>query len=155
MAFCTECGSNIADGIQFCTNCGKPIKAAKTRVQKSMPPVEEKQTTEAQPKPAPVQAAPVGTPAQITPVNAADQGPPSGSPYAVMSMGDFIIAFIVMSIPVIGLIIGLLWAFGGCKNFNRRNYARAFLVFLIIGVVLGGIIFFSSATMLSGLGLSL
>ena len=27
MAFCSECGTQVADGVQFCTSCGKPIGA--------------------------------------------------------------------------------------------------------------------------------
>lgn len=27
MAFCSECGTQVADGVQFCTACGKPIGA--------------------------------------------------------------------------------------------------------------------------------
>src|SRR5512132_1864227 len=25
MAFCSECGTQVADGVQFCTSCGKPM----------------------------------------------------------------------------------------------------------------------------------
>jgi uncharacterized membrane protein len=27
MAFCSECGTQVADGVQFCTSCGKPMGA--------------------------------------------------------------------------------------------------------------------------------
>ena len=122
MAFCTECGATIADGKQFCTSCGKPMKAAKTRSQKATTA-----TAVAEP-PRPVQAAPVYA--------GGVQGPPQGSPYAVMSTGSYVLASIIMSIPVIGWIIGIIWACGVCKNLNRRNYARSFLIFLLVGLVL-------------------
>jgi len=131
MAFCTECGTNITDGVQFCTNCGKPMKAAKTRSRKPEPAVEAKQTDT-------VVTAPMSASAQ--PADAGNQGPPQESPYAVMSMGSFVLASILMSIPVIGLFICLIWAFGGSKNLNRRNYSRAFLILAAIGLVLGGLI---------------
>jgi uncharacterized membrane protein len=27
MAFCSECGTQVAEGVQFCTSCGKPMGA--------------------------------------------------------------------------------------------------------------------------------
>jgi len=143
MAICTECGKTVADGKKFCTSCGKPMKAAKTRARKT--PVSEKQTAVApKPKPSPKQKpAPVKktaktqntVPAAAASVNTGNQLP-QGNHYAVMSVGSFVLASILMSIPVIGLIICLVWAFGGCKNINKRNYARAFLIFMLIGLVL-------------------
>ena len=126
MAICTECGKTIEDGKKFCTNCGKPVKAAKNRVQKAAPPVRAKQTAASAPKPTPAPKS----------AQAAPAGPPPGSPYAVMSMGSYVLASILMSIPVVGLIISIIWACGVCKNLNKRNYARAFLIFMLIGLVL-------------------
>jgi hypothetical protein len=58
--------------------------------------------------------------------------PPAGSPYAVLSTGGFVGSIILMNIPVIGWLICIIWACGGCKNRNRRNFARANLIFLAI-----------------------
>jgi len=38
---------------------------------------------------------------------------------------------------IIGIIICIVWACGGCKNRNQRNFARAYLIFLAIGAILG------------------
>ncbi|MBQ2802423.1 MAG: hypothetical protein IJF07_00800 [Lachnospiraceae bacterium] len=52
----------------------------------------------------------------------------------------------LFSIPCIGLIVMLVFAFGGAKNVNVRNYARSFLliyaiciVLLVIFMLVGGI----------------
>lgn len=29
MAFCSECGTQVGDGVQFCTSCGKPMGGAR------------------------------------------------------------------------------------------------------------------------------
>ena len=77
--------------------------------------------------------------------------PPPGSSYAVMSVGAYVIASILMSLPVIGLIICIIWAFVSCSNQNRRNYARACFIFMIIGVVFSLVTFLSIAWIASKL----
>ena len=48
-----------------------------------------------------------------------------------MSVGDWIWTLVVMMIPLVGLVMIFLWAFGGHKgNLNRKNYCRALLVLL-------------------------
>ena len=82
---------------------------------------------------APAPAAPMQAPAQgFGSVTQATGEPPEGSPYAVMSTGGFVGSCILMNIPVIGWLICIIWACGGCKNRNRRNFARANLIFLAI-----------------------
>ena len=142
MAFCTECGTNIPDGIQFCTNCGKPMKKAEAPVKTETPVVET--PTVAVPVPSPVApppppaAQPVASPAPVyaQPVNTGEQPPPAGSPYAVMSIGSYIGSSLLMSIPFIGFLICIIWACGGCKNYNRRNFARATLILSLIAVAI-------------------
>lgn len=44
--------------------------------------------------------------------------------------------FLIMCIPVVNLVVLLLWAFGRNGNVNRRNFSRAALVYIAIGIVL-------------------
>ena len=71
--------------------------------------------------------------------------PPPGSSYAVMSVGAYVFASILMSIPFIGLVICIIWAFVSCNNLNKRNFARAYLIFMIIGIVFS-LVFYLSIT---------
>lgn len=53
-----------------------------------------------------------------------------------LSIGDYIVMMIVGGIPLVGLIMMLVWAFGGNTNTNRKNYARAMLIIMAVGIVL-------------------
>jgi len=53
---------------------------------------------------------------------------------AVMSTGSFVLASLIMCIPVVGLIFCIVWACGKCSNLNKRNYARAVLIFMAVGI---------------------
>ena len=78
--------------------------------------------------------------------------PPPGSTYAVMSVGAFVGTSILMSIPLIGLVICIIWAFVNCSNENRRNFARAYFIFIIIGIVFSIIIFIVTTFFAASLG---
>ncbi len=56
--------------------------------------------------------------------------------YKVLSTLSFMGSLILLSIPVMGQLISLVWALGGCMNRNRRNLARAviFLELLLVAV---------------------
>jgi uncharacterized membrane protein len=55
---------------------------------------------------------------------------------AVMSTGAYIGSIILMSIPLVGFILMIVWSFGGTYNLNRRNLARAVLILTVIGIAL-------------------
>lgn len=45
---------------------------------------------------------------------------------------------ILFSIPIIGFIFLLVYALGGTRNINLKNYARSFFcIYALIGIVLG------------------
>jgi len=50
----------------------------------------------------------------------------------IVSMGDWIVTFILSGIPVVGFIMILVWAFGGGAKISKRNYARAALIFAVV-----------------------
>lgn len=60
---------------------------------------------------------------------------------------EFIGYLIILAIPFVNLVVGLIWAFSSKGNINRRNFARAYLVF---SVVAGFILFFVIMAMASG-----
>jgi len=68
---------------------------------------------------------------------------------AVISTVEWFGTLIVLIIPIVGIVIYFVWAFGtGGGNLNRRNYCRAALIMMaisiglsiIFSVALGGII---------------
>lgn len=62
--------------------------------------------------------------------------PGKKSPYAPMSGIGMAVQLFLMSIPVLGLILSILWACGVCRKIARRSLARAWLILLIIGILL-------------------
>jgi heme/copper-type cytochrome/quinol oxidase subunit 2 len=57
-----------------------------------------------------------------------------------MSFGDWIVTMLLLIIPVVNIVLLFIWAFGSKTNINKRNYARANLLFMAIALVLGIII---------------
>jgi len=57
-----------------------------------------------------------------------------GGDTSVMSTKDWVITYLIMMIPCVGIVMAFVWAFSGSGNLNRRNYCRAFLI--IMGVIL-------------------
>lgn len=89
------------------------------------------------PQPAPVypqQPAPAA-PVYQQPVSEPDK-PGKKSKYAPMTSWGMAIQLILMAIPVVGFVLMVIWACGGCRKIARRNLARANLILLIIAIVL-------------------
>ena len=66
--------------------------------------------------------------------------------YKPITMWGYFGYEILFSIPCVGLILLLVFAFGGTKNVNLRNFARSYFCFVILLVVL-----FAIFAMLGGL----
>ena len=153
MTICPACGAQVPEGVRFCTECGKAIEIANTNIPQ-VPnelvyhPVQPINQPNTEPKPVarPVQqTVPISQPIYQTPptyVNNPDQEPPPGSKYAPMSMGSYIGHSILFSIPVIGILACLFFAFAS-GNVNKKNFAKATLVFFIIGLVISVLIYFA------------
>ena len=54
---------------------------------------------------------------------------------AVMTMGEWLITLIVLAIPCVNVIMYFVWAFGN-GNENRKNFCRAGLIVMAVGIVL-------------------
>jgi uncharacterized membrane protein YdbT with pleckstrin-like domain len=61
--------------------------------------------------------------------------------YQPMTIGDWIITFIISYIPIVGLVMLFVWAFGDGTHPSKKTWAQALLIFALIGLVLA-IIFF-------------
>lgn len=94
------------------------------------------------PQPAPYQR-PQSAPTQTAPSQAnqqpiqqmqppAAQKPEKVSPLPVWK---FMGIFILIAIPVVSLIMTLVWSFGSSCNRNTKNFARALLIFKILGLI--------------------
>jgi Na+/phosphate symporter len=55
---------------------------------------------------------------------------------SVVSIGNWIITLILMAIPVVNLIMLFVWAFGSGTSESKANWAKAILIFYLIGLIL-------------------
>ena len=76
--------------------------------------------------------------------------------YQPITVGDWIITFIITCLPVIGLVMLFVWAFGDDTHPNKKTWAKANLILALIVLVLFIILlimFFSFITaMFGGMG---
>ena len=71
-----------------------------------------------------------------------NQNPNYGTNYAApknqstVSIGDWIITLIILCIPLVNLIMLFVWAFGSSTPVSKANWAKAQLIFMLIGFIL-------------------
>lgn len=59
----------------------------------------------------------------------------------VMSVSDWFVTQLLMIIPFVNLILLIVWAVSSTGNRNRANWAKASLIWVVIGIVLYALIF--------------
>ena len=144
--FCTSCGKENADGVAFCTECG--AKAPEITAPKATEAVS--QTAAPKVEATPVQTSPpVKNRTQVSAQQAYNQPistpivtqsvPVADATNKVVSTGAYFGLMFLFAIPVIGFIACIIMAFAP-KNRNIKNFARAILIWTIIGIVLAGIL---------------
>ncbi len=136
MAYCTKCGTQVADGVKFCTSCGTPMGAAQQ-------PQPQPQAAPQQPQPQPQQTYTQQQAQQAYAQQPYTQPQPQYAPVYTeepISTGAYIGIFFLLMLPVINLILLIVWACGGCNKKNKTNLSRALLVWMLIGALIGGII---------------
>ena len=73
----------------------------------------------------------------------------------VLSVGDWMITILITAIPIVGLVMLFVWAFGDGQNQSKANWAKAsliwYLIMFIFVIVIYAIIFaIFGAQILSG-----
>lgn len=120
---CVNCGKNLPDNAKFCGSCGAKISASPQNAQMHQAPHQQMhQQYQAPPQP-PYQA-----------YNSPQPQNQSGG--TVMSVGRYLLTFIIAGIPIIGFILLLVWSFGKGTDQNKKNLSRALLCLLVITAIL-------------------
>ena len=57
-----------------------------------------------------------------------------------MSVGDWFITLLITAIPLVGLIMLFVWAFSGNTNINKANWAKASLLMMVVGIIIGFVV---------------
>ncbi|MDO4285891.1 MAG: hypothetical protein Q4C60_11245 [Eubacteriales bacterium] len=52
-----------------------------------------------------------------------------------ISMGEWMWTLLLMYIPCVNIILALVWAFGSNVPKSKQNFFRAYLVWILIGIV--------------------
>lgn len=116
---CKNCSAQIPDGSKFCTACGHKIVVEPFVASKPQTPPQVQQG----------QAPPYnlnGTQQQTVSKNTALDAP--------LTVLDFFLMSLLSFVPIIGFIFLLIWAFSGNTNINRKNYARAALIWILVSI---------------------
>ena len=58
-----------------------------------------------------------------------------------VTLGEWIVTLIITAIPIVGLVMLFVWAFGDSANQSKKTWAQAYLIFMLVGVILA-ILFF-------------
>ena len=63
-----------------------------------------------------------------------------------MSVKDWLITLLLMAIPIVGIVLLFVYAFGNNENVNKQNWAKAQLIMLaiIFAIVIFCLILFGS-----------
>lgn len=52
-----------------------------------------------------------------------------------VSMGEWLLMFILLAIPCVGLVLAIVWAFSKTEKKSKVNYCKAYLVMMLISLV--------------------
>lgn len=136
----------VADAVTETVEQAKPAVEQPVAPAQPAPQTTPQQVAQPAPQPIPVRPAP-----QQAPQAASQQAPaqPMQNQYyqqpvapqkpekvAPLKTWKFIGMFIITGIPLIGLIMVLVWSFSSAFNKNTKSFARAILIFWIIGLIL-------------------
>ncbi len=66
-----------------------------------------------------------------------------------LSMGSFMLMELVARVPILNIVMMFIWSFSGDTNINRKNWARARLIWVAIGLVVS-VLAIAAALVLGG-----
>lgn len=58
-----------------------------------------------------------------------------------LSVGNWFVTILITAIPIVGLVMLFVWAFSSDTNISKANWAKATLIWYVVGIVMAGIIF--------------
>ncbi len=119
---CPKCGAPVAPGTGFCANCGAPVSAPAP--QPVAQPIPQQNAYNAYPQTPPVAPSYQQGGAQI---------PPEYKPLSPWAYFGYMLLF---SIPLVGFICLIIFSVSS-DNINRRNFARSYWIWFVIGIVIG------------------
>ncbi|MBO4838944.1 MAG: zinc ribbon domain-containing protein [Lachnospiraceae bacterium] len=144
---CSHCGTPLEDNALFCPECGERVTEAPAEAWLEEAPAAAAEAPAPEPAPEPAYAAPApATPVAppVKPVQHAAPAPKAGESEGItvfnkpLSTAVYFWTLFLFLLPGIGLIAMLIMAFTA-KNQNRRNFAQACLIYVLIALILLGL----------------
>lgn len=71
---------------------------------------------------------------------------------AVVTVGDWIVTFILMVLPIVNIIMLFVWAFGGSTPASKANWAKATLIIYLIIFILTVVFWSAIGATIAGIG---
>lgn len=138
MAFCTKCGNEISCDSKFCTKCGHSLAPKEERAVIDVAPAVNNENKSSAAGSAPAVQPAAQNSRQKTAGVSVTSVKKEQREYNkdVLNPGTYLLVFILLALPVVGLVLGIVWSVGGCKNENLRNLARAYLILVLILVII-------------------
>lgn len=175
--FCTQCGSELPEGVTHCLVCGAPARFVPDRpaAPASQPPAAAPSSpgsgeqdsapgpayapassgpayqAASQPGPA-YQSAPQpgpggpGLPPPAGPAQPGGRSYPAYQQYVqhgdgsdspeTVGMGEWLLANLLMLVPVVNIILLFIWSFGSGYKPSKKNWARAQLIMMAVSAVI-------------------
>lgn len=134
---CKNCSAQIPDGSKFCTVCGHKIVVEPFVAPKPQQPPQT-EPTQVPPQAPYTQIPPQVQQGHVPPYNLNDAQQQTVSKNtaldAPLTVLDFFLMSLLSFVPIIGFIFLLIWAFSGNANINRKNYARAALIWILVSI---------------------
>ena len=53
-----------------------------------------------------------------------------------VTIGEWIITYLLMSIPFVNIVLIFVWAFGSNTPVSKANWAKAMLIMMLFGIIL-------------------
>ena len=121
---CMSCGADLPDGISFCTSCGAKMTPPAPPQQVYDPNQMYQNQSYGNPN---MQYQPQQQPMPAM-MNQPMQDTTPISPWGYIGYN------ILFAIPLVGIIMLFVYAFGSNTNINVKNYARSFLIIILISL---------------------
>lgn len=123
MAICPNCNATVNDGTAFCTNCGAPLSQS---INNNNP---NNGFTNSQ------YGAQGGfSQGQQFYAPPAQYNIPAPESERAVSIGDWILTFILLLLPVVNIVMMFVWAFSSNTPKSKSNFFKAYLI--VVGVML-------------------
>jgi hypothetical protein len=61
---------------------------------------------------------------------------PTPQQYPPITLGEWMLTLLLCVIPLVNIVMLLVWAFSGNTNPSKANWAKASLIWFVIGIVL-------------------